>query len=165
MSKKRSIVLGIDPGTVVTGFGLLEAGEKIVPLEYGCLQPPTKEKLSDRYLYLFEGMQRLCRQYTPCAVAIESQYVGKNPTSALKLGMAKGVLLLGAKTLGIPVFAYTPSKAKQAITGKGSATKEEVMKMVRLVLRLEKEVLKEDTADALALAFCHVLSAKGALEL
>lgn len=156
------IIMGIDPGTQITGFGIIKVnGNVYQALDYGCVRPPSKFKLTDRYLVIYNALEEILTKYRPHALAVETQYVDmkKSAQSAIKLGMARGVVILAAKKRGVPVFEYAPSKAKLAVVGKGSASKSQVQKMVQLLLRLEKIPHPEDAADALALAICHAHSA------
>lgn len=149
------IILGIDPGTIITGYGLicLRHG-KFSLVDLGCIRPPAKLKLSDRYLIIFEAISELLDKYRPQAVAIETQYVNKNVQSAMKLGMARGVAIVAAKRKNSAVFEYAPSKAKLALTGSGKASKHQMQQMIQRLFALS-EPAQEDAADALALALCH----------
>lgn len=151
------IVIGIDPGTRITGYGIiqLEGPRSYIPLDYGCIRPPATMKLSDKYFAIFTGINMLLEKYHPTALAVETQYVQKNPQSALKLGMARGTVLIAARQRDIPVFEYSPTKAKQAVVGNGRASKIQVQRMVQLLLHLSSVPQPEDAADALALAICH----------
>lgn len=151
------VILGIDPGTVITGYGLID-GTRV--LDYGCIRPPAKLDLHKRYLIIFTAIEDLIEKFKPEALSVETQYVSKNPQSALKLGMARGVAILAATRANIPVFEYTPSRAKQAVVGKGSASKYQVQKMTQLLLKLGAPPEPEDAADALALALCHLHTTK-----
>lgn len=149
------IILGIDPGTIVTGYGIISLlGSKIKALDFGCIRPKSK-KLSFRYRYIFEGLLELCEKYLPTAVAVEEQFVQKNVNSALKLGMAKGACLIAATLKDIPVYGYLPSQAKSALVGSGKASKEQVQSMCRHLLSLPNNPEPQDAADALAIAICH----------
>lgn len=150
------IILGIDPGTRITGYGIVRIdGSKETAIDYGCIRPPSKMKLSDRYLAIYNGLEELLERYSPDAISVETQYVSKNPQSALKLGMARGVVIVAGKRRGVPIYEYTPSKAKLAVVGSGRASKEQVQGMVQRLLRLPSLPEPEDAADALALALCH----------
>lgn len=150
------IILGIDPGTRITGYGVIKVCHpRIEPLDFGCIKPPTDLELPARYLALFNGLEKLLDQYVPDAVAVETQFVNKNAQSAIKLGMARGVVLIAAARRGISIFEYTPKKAKKAVARSGSAGKEQVQRMVQLLLKLPILPEPEDAADALALAICH----------
>ncbi len=154
--KNSTIILGIDPGTSITGYGVITCqGSKIQPLDYGCIRPPTTLDLNKRYLIIYEGLESLIEQHKPDCLAIESQFVYKNAQSALKLGMAKGMAILAATKKDISIHEYAPKQAKLAVVGKGSATKEQVQKMLQMLLQLKSPPTPEDAADALALAICH----------
>lgn len=158
MSRSRSqqIIIGIDPGTRVTGYGIIESQNAIHQLlDYGCIRPPPRLKLSDKYLIIYNAIASLLQRYTPQALSVETQYVKKNPQSAIKLGMARGVTILAAKQRNIPIFEYAPSKAKLAVVGNGRASKYQVQGMVQILLNLSIRPEPEDAADALALALCH----------
>lgn len=150
------IIIGIDPGTRVTGYGIIRVeGSSFRALDYGCIRPPAKDKLSDRYLVIYNGVGELLDQYKPKALVVETQYVNKNVQSAIKLGMARGVIIVAAKQKGISVYEYSPSKAKMAVTGSGKASKYQVQGMVKALLCLTEIPQPEDAADALSLAICH----------
>lgn len=153
--KKQLTILGIDPGTQVTGFGVIKAGPQLVPLDFGCIRPPSKLPLSERYLIIFQGIDHLIDKYQPDAIAVESQFVHKNVQSAMKLGMARGMAILAGARKNIPLYEYAPKKAKLAVVGIGSASKHQVQKMVQFLLKLPSPPHPEDAADALALAICH----------
>ena len=153
------IIIGIDPGTQVTGYGVIEAeGSLCRAIDYGCIRPPASRKLTDRYLILFNALEELLEKYRPQALAVETQYVQKNVQSAIKLGMARGVAIIAAKRKGLAVFEYAPTKAKSAVVGNGRASKQQVQSMVKLLLNLAALPTPEDAADALALAICHAQS-------
>lgn len=150
------LILGVDPGTRVTGYGLiiLEKG-KLKPVDFGCIRPPVKATISKRYLIIFEAIEQLLDQHRPAQVVVESQFVYKNVASAMKLGMARAMVLLAAERRGIPLFEYTPKKAKLSVAGSGAASKQQVQRMIQLLLSLPTPPEPEDAADALALALCH----------
>lgn len=153
------IVLGIDPGTRITGYALvLKKDSQLQPLDYGCIRPPAHLPLAERYRILFESLEILIDRHRPDALSVESQFVLKNAQSALKLGMAKGMAILAAARRSIPIFEYPPSKAKLAVSGNGRASKWQVQKMIQTLLRLSSLPQPEDAADALALAICHLQS-------
>ncbi len=155
--KKHTIILGIDPGTRITGYGLISTDHhSFEALDYGCIRPPAKLPLSDRYLAIFESIDHILDSYPVDAVTIENQFVSRNAQSALKLGMAKGVAMLAASKRRIPIFEYAPKQAKLSVVGSGSASKEQVQKMVQALLNLPEPPHPEDAADALALAICHI---------
>ncbi len=149
------IVIGIDPGTRITGFGIVEVlNNQYQVLDYGVICPPVKAPLEKRYLAIHTALRHLLQTFKPQHLAIETQFVDKNVQSAIKLGMARGVCILAAAQEQIDVHEYTPTTTKKAVVGKGHASKRQVQKMIQLLLGMEKEVC-EDTADALAIAICH----------
>lgn len=151
-----TIILGVDPGTETTGYAILKKeGRKLFPIDFGCIRTSTKLPLSKRYRIIFDSIERLIQKFNPTAVSIETQFVHKNAQSALKVGMARGVVLVAAERAEIPIYEYTPTKAKKSAVGKGSATKHEVQKMMQLLLSLSAPPSPLDAADALALAVCH----------
>lgn len=151
------IILGIDPGTQIMGYGLIEktCRTSFLPIDYGCIRPPKQLPLPERYCILFEGLETLIDQYKPDVLAIESQFVLKNVQSALKLGMAKGMALLAAARQKMQVYEYTPTRIKSSVTGSGRAGKGQVQYGVQAILRLAALPEPEDAADALAAAICH----------
>lgn len=155
--RKGKCILGIDPGTRVTGFGLILVDERrcFSAIDYGCIRPPAAELLSQRYKILYKAIEALIEKYQPDAVVVETQYIHKNPQSGIKLGMARGMVVLAATLREIPIFEYAPSRAKQAVVGTGRASKQQVQAMVQRLLSLSKRPEPEDAADALALAICH----------
>lgn len=154
------IILGIDPGTQVTGYGLISVeGNTYSPIDYGCIRPPVGFKLSERYLVIFQSVEELIEKYQPTVLVVEMQFMYKNAQSALKLGMARGVAMIAAKKKGLPVFEYAPTVAKRAVVGNGRASKQQVQGMVQQLLKLAALPQPEDAADALALAICHAQAA------
>lgn len=152
-------ILGIDPGTRVTGYGLIDTeGSHLKAIDYGCIKPSPVLKLTDRYLFIYNGIEELLEKYAPEVLVVETQFVKNNPQSAIKLGMARGIIILAAKKKGLLVFEYAPRKAKLAVTGNGSSSKSEVQRMVQLLLNLPELPTPEDAADALSIAICHANS-------
>ena len=148
----------------MTGYGVIQEGDRHwEPLDFGCIRPPRNLKIHERYLAIFEGIDHLLEKYQPGAVAVETQFVYKNVQSALKLGMARGAVLIAAARRGVAVFEYAPRKAKQAVVGNGGASKFQVQKMVQMELKLLQLPEPADAADALALALCHAHSKKASL--
>lgn len=153
------IIIGIDPGTLITGYGIIEwDGTTCRPIDYGCIRPPQALPLPDRYLIIFNAVEQLLERYTPESLVVETQYVGKNVQSAIKLGMARGVIILAARRKNIEIFEYEATKTKNSVVGNGKASKYQVQCMVKLLLNLEEIPTPEDAADALALAICHAQS-------
>jgi len=157
---KTEIILGIDPGTRVSGYGVISIqSHSCVPIDYGCIRPPPRFKLSERYLVIYESVEELIEKYRPTAVVVEMQFMYKNAQSALKLGMARGAVMIAAKKKGLPIFEYAPTVAKRAVVGNGRASKYQVQMMVQRILKLAAPPEPEDAADALALAICHAHAA------
>jgi crossover junction endodeoxyribonuclease RuvC len=156
ISKSPEIIMGIDPGTIITGYGIVQKNQNsTIPLDFGCIKPPPKYHLHQRYLIIFNAIEELIIKYKPTSMAIETQFVKKNPQIAIKLGMARGVSIIAAAKNNIPIFEYAPKKAKMAVVGNGAASKIQVQKMVQILLNLKDMKMPEDAADALALAICH----------
>lgn len=149
------LILGIDPGTRITGYGLIRVGSLLEPIDYGAIRPPPTLPLEERYCILFDSIELLLEKHRPDALAIESQFVLKNAQSTIKLGMAKGMAILAAARRKIPVCEYSPKQAKLATVGNGNASKFQVQKMIQVLLKLPSPPEPEDAADALALALCH----------
>lgn len=156
MQEHPAIIIGVDPGTTATGYGIIKLeSTRHKVLDYGCIRPPAHLKLTDRYLIIFNGLEELLDLHKPEVLAIETQFVHKNVQSAIKLGMARGVVIVAAKRRGIGVVEYSPTRAKRAVTGTGRASKYQVQGMVQKLLNLDSLPEPEDAADALALALCH----------
>ena len=149
-------VLGIDPGSNVTGYGIVEGqGNSFAHIENGLIAPAGGLPLPRRLLAIHSGLSRLIEKYRPEAVAIENVFVSKNARSSLILGHARGVAMLAACQAGLDAAEYTPSQVKGAVTGSGRASKDQIQRMVRALLKLP-EVASEDASDALAVAICHL---------
>jgi crossover junction endodeoxyribonuclease RuvC len=155
INKDSLIILGIDPGTRITGYGIIKVcASSLEVIDFGCIRPPLKLNNAEKYLALFNGIDLLIEKHIPNYVAVETQFVYKNVLSALKLGKAQGMALLAAARRNIPIYEYAPSQAKLAVVGNGAASKQQVQKMIQLLLRLPAIPEPEDAADALALAIC-----------
>lgn len=153
------LILGIDPGTAITGYGLCSVeSDKIKVLDYGCIRTTSKENAALRLLKVYETLEQLIREKQPQHLAVEQLFFNKNVRTALIVGQARGVVLLAAAKANIPVWEYTPLQVKQAVTGYGQATKKQVQEMVRLFLNLSELPQPDDIADALAIAICHAHS-------
>jgi crossover junction endodeoxyribonuclease RuvC len=152
----KQVIIGIDPGTILTGFAIVEVSlAGLILLDYGCIKPPAKFKLSERYRIIHESVAILLEKHHPDAMAIELQFVNKNPQSTLKLGMARGVIVLAATLNKIAVFEYSPKSAKLAVTGNGNASKYQVQVMIQKQFCLKSIPTPDDASDAIALAICH----------
>ena len=159
-TKKDLIILGIDPGTQITGYGVISLSSHMTALDYGCIRPPSKLTSAEKYLVIFEAIDHLIEKYSPDAVSVESQFVYKNVQSAMKLGMARGMVLLAGARKKIPIYEYAPKKAKLAVVGHGGASKHQMQMMTQAILKLPSPPEPEDAADALALAICHANTCK-----
>jgi crossover junction endodeoxyribonuclease RuvC len=154
-----SIIMGVDPGTYVTGYGIInQVNAQFKPIDYGCIRPPVKSKLTEKHLIIFNAIEELITKFQPSILVVETQFVHKNVKSALTLGMARGIVMVAAKRKALYIFEYAPTRAKAAVTGNGRASKHQVKNMIRQILHLPKEP-QEDAADALALAICHAHTA------
>lgn len=150
------IVLGIDPGVATIGFGVVRAErQKNTLVQYGVITTPPGIPLSSRLLQISDDMEELIRTFHPDEMAVEELFFTKNITTGIAVAHGRGVILLSAERLGVPVFEYTPMQVKQAVTGYGKAVKPQVQEMTRRLLGLQKVPQPDDTADALALAICH----------
>lgn len=157
----QRVVLGIDPGTATTGFGLVsEEGDSVHLLECGVIQTAAGQPLAWRLRSLYENLSQLLARWQPDEAAVEELFFSRNTTTALAVGHARGVALLALAQASIPVAEYTPMQVKQAIVSYGKGTKEQVQEMVRLILRLEAVPQPDDAADAVALAICHLHSTR-----
>ncbi len=162
--ESETLIIGIDPGTNVTGYGIIRLlGNRMTPVDFGCIRPKSSLDHPKKTLAIFNAIDHLLEIHKPQAFAIETQYVHKNVQSAIKLAMAREAARLPASRRGIPTFEYTPTKAKRAVVGNGSAHKSQVQRMVQLLLQLPHPPEPEDAADALALAICHANTLKGVL--
>jgi crossover junction endodeoxyribonuclease RuvC len=155
------IILGIDPGIGRVGWALIkvEAG-KMAALDYGCFETSSKTELSDRLTEIYDFVTDLIKKHTPDVLAIEQLYFAANSKTALVVGEARGVILLAASKSKLPTHSYTPLQVKQALTGYGRASKNQIQSMVGPILHLTKKVTSDDAADALAIAITHEFSYK-----
>jgi len=156
LQQNPQIILGIDPGTLVMGYGLISIHKNSISIvEMGVLQLAKKQDHAERLEMIYRKMHALIQTHRPSAVAIEAPFFGKNVQSMLKLGRAQGVAIAAAMTAGLNAVEYAPRKVKQAITGKGNATKEQVWQMLQHTLHFEEDPRFMDATDALAVALCH----------
>lgn len=153
-SQNKVRILGIDPGSIVTGYGIIDSdGTHNIHVASGPLRVKA-ETLPERLKLIFEGITAVIHEYQPDVVAIEKVFMNRNADSALKLGQARGAAISAAVMQDKPVSEYTPRHIKQAVVGKGSAAKEQVQHMVKILLNYQGE-LQADQADALAVALSH----------
>lgn len=152
-----ALILGIDPGSRVTGFGVIESdGRSSRHVASGCIRTGG-EAFPQRLGEIFDGIREVIDTHAPTQVAVEQVFVSRNAGSALKLGQARGAAIAAAVTASLPVFEYTPRSVKQALVGTGAADKEQVQHMIRLLLSLQARMAL-DESDALAIALCHAHS-------
>jgi len=148
-------ILGVDPGTVAMGYGVIESGDDEAALiECGVLNCSKRSPIWERLSFLYKELEKIILRHQPEVVAVEQPFVAKNVKSALTIGKAQAVAILAAANRGIPSYEYTPSQVKQRVADYGASSKEQVQEMVRLQLGLS-EVPPSDAADALAVALCH----------
>jgi len=152
------LVLGLDPGLATTGYGIVResASGELSAVEYGTIVTSARQALPQRLLELDRQLGRLIVTHQPDVVAVEQMFFGRNVTTALVVGQARGVAILNAARAGLPVFEYKPVEVKQAITGYGNAGKTQVQEMVRMLLNLDRVPRPDDAADAIAVAICHL---------
>lgn len=154
-------ILGIDPGTAIVGFGIIDTGHSNYRLvDYGCIRTPAKESAPDRLKQIFQSVQQLITKFQPECMVIEELFFNKNTKTALTVGQARGVILLAGVEHGLPIFEYTPLEVKQAVVGYGRADKHQIQEMVKMLLKLDHKPTPDDAADALAIAICHAHSQK-----
>lgn len=157
--ERAVLVLGIDPGTAVTGFGLVRRrpGGSVSLVECGVIRTSAREPLPRRIREIFEEVDGLLERHRPHAVSVEDVYQGRNPRSALTLGHARGAILLAASLRELAIAEYTAPEIKKAVTGTGRATKDQVAYMVQQQLKLRAQPTPEDAADGVAAALAHCL--------
>jgi crossover junction endodeoxyribonuclease RuvC len=157
--RRLMIILGIDPGTAILGYGLIEQkGNHLRALDFSCWRTPAHTPLAERLLMLYEKVFLYLQENRPDHMSVEELFFNRNTTTALTVGHARGVVLLAGAQQGIPVFEYTPLQVKQAVVGYGRAEKKQVQQMVKGLLGLDKVPRPDDAADALAVAICHAHS-------
>jgi len=150
------LILGVDPGSEVTGFGLIECiGEKQILKDYGVIRPDPGSSFSERLKKVYGGVSEKIAVYRPDQIVVEDVFYKRNVKTLLKMGHIRGVVLLAAVNAGVPVYEYSPREVKKAVVGSGSASKEQVQFMVKNILGLKEAPSPNDAADALAVAICH----------
>ncbi len=157
------LILGIDPGSRVTGYGIISVTTTGVRQEYvtsGCIRTTDKSTLPEKLDEIFYGVTQIINEFVPDELAIEQIFMARSAESALKLGHARGVAMVAAVNQGLPVYEYEARKVKQAVVGSGAARKEQVQHMVQMLLRLPGKP-QADAADALAVALCHINTRHG----
>lgn len=149
-------ILGIDPGIAIVGWGVIDSANfKYKTLAYDSIQTPAGHPVEERLQTIYTSLSEIMEKYSPDAMAVEELFWNTNQKTGIVVAEARGIILLAAKTHGIPIFEYTPLQVKQAVVGYGRAEKRQIITMVTTILNLPKPPKPDDTADALALAVCH----------
>ncbi len=157
---RNQVVVGFDPGTARLGFGVVTGDDDAEPLDYGVIETAASAPMPERLKQLYEGVGEILQKYRPGVCAIEQLFFSRNVTTALSVGQARGIVMLAAAQANVPVAEYTPAEVKQAVSGYGKADKTQMQEMVRLILRLQEVPYPDDAADALAVALCHLQTAR-----
>ena len=153
------IILGIDPGLAIVGWGVIEyQNAKFRTIAYGSINTPKGTRTEERLRLIFEGMNELIEKYHPDAMAVEELFWNTNQKTGITVAEARGTIILAAHKRGLKIYEYTPLQVKQAVVGYGRAEKRQVISMVTMLLGLPKPPRPDDTADALAIAICHAHS-------
>lgn len=151
------IVLGIDPGMAIVGYGVVEEKNRVLkPIDYGVITTPSTMEVPQRLITIYDAVQELITRFQPDEVAIEELFFNKNVKTAITVGHARGVAVLAAAKTGLNLYEYTPLQVKQSVVGYGRAEKSQVQQMVKALLSLEEIPRPDDAADALAVAICHI---------
>lgn len=158
------LILGIDPGYAIVGFGLVESsGSRYRMAACGAINTPAGVRLSARLWQIANDLEELIAKFQPDVLAIEELFFNNNVTTGIGVAQARGVILMTAEKLGLPIYEYNPSQVKQAVVGYGKAEKRQVMDMTRRLLNLSAVPKPDDAADAVAVALCHARSATSLL--
>lgn len=148
-------VLGIDPGTAITGYGLVDYDGELRLVDCGAIVTPAGMALPQRLLAIHKALSAVIARFQPETVAVEELFFSKNVRTAMSVGQARGVVLLAAAQADLPIFHYKPSEVKLAVAGYGGAGKAQMQEMVRLLLGMDAILTPDDVADAVAIAICH----------
>ena len=149
-------ILGVDPGTATTGFGLInKVGHKLSLLDCGVILTSKDLEMPNRLKIIYDDLAQLVAQHKPDAIAVEKLFFTNNVTTAMTVSQARGIILLVASQNNVPIAEYTPLQVKMAVTGYGKATKKQVQEMVKKILKLNVIPKPDDAADALAIAICY----------
>ena len=156
------LVIGIDPGTAITGYGLVKERDdgSLEVIDFGVIVTPKESPMPRRLLVLYRCLKQLLILHQPQSCAVEKLFFQRNVRTALTVGQARGVVLLALTEADLPIGEYTPLEVKQAIAGYGGADKNQVQQMVKAILNLDSVPQPDDAADALAIAICHIHSAR-----
>ena len=151
--------MGIDPGTAICGFGIVDAqGSRLTPVTYGTIQTTPNHSDGERLVTIFEGLNALYAKCKPDIIGVEQLFFNRNVTTAITVGQARGIILLTAQQAGIPLLEFTPLQVKQGVTGYGRATKEQVIDMTMRLLGIREKIKPDDAADGLAMAIYAIYS-------
>lgn len=150
------IILGIDPGYAIVGWGVIEyTSNRFTVIDYGAVTTEAGTPFNDRLKAVYDGIDIIMKRYSPEALSIEKLFYNTNAKTVIDVAQARGVINLAAVQNNIPIFEYTPLQVKQSVVGYGRAEKKQVQEMTRVILKLAKIPKPDDTADALAMAICH----------
>ncbi|MCC6694644.1 MAG: crossover junction endodeoxyribonuclease RuvC [Candidatus Hydrogenedentes bacterium] len=155
-------VLGFDPGTATTGYGVVEGkGSRLTHIAHGAITTPAGQHFATRLKTIYEESCRLIDEYQPDAIALEKLYFSRNVTTGIAVAQARGVIALACEQAGKPVGEYSPLEVKNAVVGYGKATKQQIQEMVKILLSLKERPRPDDAADAIALAICQIHAGRG----
>lgn len=158
------IILGIDPGIAILGWGVIESdGIKSKLIDAGVITTPAKTPLAERLVAVYRGARRIIEEFKPDNIAMEELFFGKNVKTAIEVGQARGAAVVAATQDGTKLYEYTPLQVKQAVVGYGRAEKKQIEQMVCVLLGLKEAPKPDDAADAVAIALCHAFSMRGGL--
>jgi len=149
-------ILGVDPGTINLGYGIVDGEEQMHMVDCGVISLPARLPMEERLRSLYEELSKVITRHKPSEVAIEEPFIGHNAKSAFAIGKAQAIAILAAVNQGLPVYYYSPARVKQQITSYGQSDKQQVQEMVRMLLGLAEPPQPSDAADALAVAMCHI---------
>lgn len=152
--------LGVDPGTAILGYGIVDGEQDPSIVTVGAIRTSSKEAMPDRLKQLYDHLTATIHEFNPTVVAVEQLFFSRNVTNALAVGQARGVVLLAAAQHDLPVFEYKPAEVKLTVAGHGGADKFQIQTMVQMILGLDTLPTPDDAADALAVAICHVYSSR-----
>lgn len=149
-------ILGIDPGTAITGFGVIDCeGSRFKFVDAGVIRTPKEQPMNERLQTVYDEIKELLTEFKPDVMSIELLFFARNVTTAMTVGQSRGIVMLAATQAKIPVFEYTPMQVKQAVTGYGKADKKQIQEMVKQLLKLDAIPKPDDAADGLAIAITH----------
>jgi crossover junction endodeoxyribonuclease RuvC len=156
------LAIGIDPGTAITGYGVIREGQdgSLEVIDYGVIETSSKDSMPERLVQLYQKLKIIIDLHKPQSGAVEKLFFARNVRTALSVGQARGVALLALAEVGVELSEYSPNEVKQAVAGYGGADKNQVQSMVQALLELDQVPQPDDAADALAVAICHIHSAR-----